>query len=161
MPLVLLPPVDDGPAPTPAASDNRPLDVESLFAAVGLGPILAARPTLHKYQLRRAADLPREMRKRIRAFVAGDAFKEAADVPEFDYEQTLKTVSAGKLDDAQARALLAVVPEFADDFAVQANRIFAWANPLLPRDSRDAVIGARPAEPDPHTTADFRRIWQV
>lgn len=161
MPLVSLPMPVDEPAAAPEPSDNRPLDVEALFAAVGLGPILAARPTLHKYQLRAAANLPREMRRRILSFVASDKFAEAHDVPDFDYAETLQTVSAGKLDDAQARALLAVVPDFADDFAVQANRIFAWANPLLPRDSRPAVIGARPMEPDPHSTADFRRVWQV
>lgn len=161
MPLVSLPmPEDDAPA-APAASDNRMLDIEALFSAVGLGPILAAHPTLHKYQLRAAAALPRELRRRILAFVSSDAFTEGKDVPEFDYDSTLKTVSAGRLDDKQSKALLRAVPDFAEDFAVQVNKIMAWANPILPRDSRPAVIGDRPAEPDPHTLADFRRVWQV
>ena len=161
MPLVLLPPLEDDHPEELAASDNRMRDVEALFAAVGLGPILAAKPTLHKYQLRAAANLPRELRKRILSFVASDAFAEASDVPDFDYEATLKAVSAGKLDDAQAKALLRVAPDFADDFAVQVNKILAWANPLLPRDTRPAVIGDRPAEPDPHSLGDFRRVWNV
>lgn len=165
MPLVSLPSDDDASA---APVVNEALDKEALFAAIGLGPILAARPTLHKYQIRKAADLPKELRRRVLAFIASDAFKEAKDVPEFDYDATLETVAnaqreggAAHLDDKQSQALLAVAPDMADDFAVQANRILAWANPLMPRETRPAVIGTRPDQPDPTTMADFRRVWQV
>lgn len=170
MPLVSLPPLaDDEVGTVSPLGDNPALDVESLFAAIGLGPILAAKPTLHKYQLQRAAKTPEELRRRILRFVASDTFAEAKDVPAFDYDEVLRLVSQAQreggvahLDDAQARALVAVAPaDMADDLAVQANRILAWANPLIPRDSRPAVIGARPEEPDAHSTADFRRVWQV
>lgn len=159
MPLVSLPPADEEVAPVA----NTALDREALFTAVGLGPILAARPTLHKYQAQRAAKLPAEMRRRVLAFVASDAFKPAVDVPDFDYGETLKLVSAGELGPEQAQALKKAIPDpdLAMDMGVDVARILAWANPILPRDSRPAVIGTRPADPDQHTTADFRRVWQV
>lgn len=141
------------------------LDLESLFAAVGLGPILAARPTLHKYQLQQAAGLPAEIRRRVLRFVASDAFKPGKDVPDFDYDETLGLISQGAkfqgLSPAQAQALNAVAPDMAIDMGAFANKILAWANPLLPRETRPAVIGARPEDPAPSSLADFRRLWQV
>lgn len=160
MPLVSLPPADEEEA-APVA--NTALDREALFTAVGLGPILAAKPTLHKYQARRAAKLPDELRRRVLAFVASDAFKPGVDVPDFDYGETLRLVSDRELDAKQAQALKVAIsdPDLAMDMGVDVARILAWANPLLPRDTRPAVIGTRQADPDAHTTADFRRVWQV
>lgn len=156
------------PASLLAAGDTVPpsnpeLGNEALFAAIGLGPILEGKPTLHKYQLRAAADLSKELRRRILRFIASDSFAPAAEVPDFDYATTLKTVSAGELDDKQAAALFKAVPdrELAMELGVQVVRMLTWANPLLPRDTRPAVIGTRPADPDPSSTADFRRVWQV
>lgn len=139
------------------------LDLESLFAAIGLEPILAGRPSLHKYQLQKAAGYPADIRKRILRFMAQDAFKPAKDVPPFDYDETLKLVAGGKLPDAAARALVAAVPDhdLARDLAAYANTILAWANPILPRDAEPALIGVRQARPDDSSIADFRRVWQV
>ncbi len=147
------------------------LETESLFAAIGLGPILAAKPTLYKKQLQQAADLPASIRRRILKFIAADAFQPGKDVPEFNYGDTLKTLSAsvgaanatGGLNPAQSNALMAVVPdrELAMDMGIRATAILTWANPLLPRESRPAVIGTRPEDPGPNSMADFRRVWQV
>jgi hypothetical protein len=139
------------------------LDLESLFSAVGLEPILAGDPTLHKYQVHRAAELPRELRRRILRFMASDAFQPAKDVAPFDYDATLKTVSAGELAPAAAAALVAAVPDhdLARDLAGFANKILSWANPIMPREAEQALIGVRQVQPDGGSVADFRRVWQV
>lgn len=154
---------DEDEAGTMSPLGNPPLDTESLFAAIGLAPILAARPTLHKYQWRKAAGLPEEIRRRILRFISADAFAPANDVAEFDYGETLAQVSKGQLDAAQSRALMAAVPdkELAQDLGIQATRILTWADGIMPRDMRPSVLGAKPTDPDPHATADFRRVWQV
>jgi hypothetical protein len=139
------------------------LDLESLFAAVGLGPILAGTPSLNKGTLRQAANLPRELRKRVLRFMSSDAFQPAHDMPEFDYDQVLRLVSQGKLDDAQGRALVAAVPDhdLARDLSGFAGKIFVWANPILPRDTQPGLVGPLPSTPGVGSIADFRRVWQV
>jgi hypothetical protein len=165
MPLVTLVRDDDEPGTLPPPADNPALDQEALFAAIGLGKILAARPTLHKYQWRKAADLPKEIRRRILRFIASDAFTEANDVPDFDYDEALGFVAqpGHQLTPEQANALLAALPDpdMALDLGVQAVRILTWADGIMPRDAQPGPIGARAAEPDPSATADFRRVWHV
>src|SRR5262245_29518655 len=124
MPLITLV-RDEDEAGTMSPLANTALDREALFAAVGLGPILAGRPTLHKYQWQKAANLPKEIRRRVLAFIASDAFHPANDVPDFDYGEALKYVSQDGLTPKQADALHAKVPDpqMAEDLGVQAIRI--------------------------------------
>jgi hypothetical protein len=140
-----------------------PLEVESLFAAIGLQSILDARPSLHKYQLQMAAGMPKEMRRRLLAFLASDAFRPAVDVPEFDYAKTLDVVSGGQTPEQTRELSLAVPdPDLAMDLGIQANRITTWANGIIPRDERTIVGGGlRRDDPEPHATADFRRVWNI
>jgi len=140
-----------------------PLEIESLLAAIGPQAIYTARPSLHKYQLQEAANLPRELRRRVLAFVASDAFEPANDMPEFDYEKTNKLVSTEKLDDRQAQALHRAVPDpqLAHELGLRAELLLAWAHKILPRDTETTPIGVRQSEPSPSAIADFRRVWQV
>lgn len=138
-------------------------EVESLLAAIGMDAILSARPSLHKYQLQEAANLPKEMRRRVLAFIASDTFDPANDLPKFDYDKVSSLVKAEKLDDRQATALHAAVPDrqLAHDIGLRAELILSWAKKALPRDMEPTPIGVRPAEPSPSALADFRRVWQV
>lgn len=140
-----------------------PLDVEALFVAIGLQSILDARPTLHKYQLQQAAEVPAELRRRVLRFMASDTFAEGKDVPPFDFTKTLEQVSAGQTP-KQTHALAAAIPdhELALDLGIQASRITTWANGIIPRDSRPVAGGGSISdEPTGHTLADFRRVWHV
>lgn len=142
-----------------------PLDLESLFAAIGLDRMLAGNAALHKYELERAAGLPKEIRRRMMTFMATAGFKPAADMGEFDYDKALDLVTAGK--DAQTqrhRALLAAVPdpELAQDLGIQLDRVVGWANGILPREYQAPVAQeVRMQRPDEHSIADFRRQWDV
>jgi hypothetical protein len=149
----------------------EPLDAEALFSSVGLGAILDAQPTLHKYQLKEAADLPAAIKSRVLKFIASDSFKPAVEVRDFDYRKTLGILASVPRDGAalqlsqpQADALMASIPdpELAQDMAIQANRILTWADPILPRERRAVVAGGeRLDDPGAGATADFRRQWQV
>jgi hypothetical protein len=162
MPMVNLPAAEPEPGTVSPATSNPALDKEALFTAIGLGPILAAKPTLHKHQWRKAAGLSDEIRKRILSFVASDSFQPANDVPDFDYNEALGYASQDALTPEQAQALNAVLdPELALDLGVQAVRILTWADGVIPRDTAPHVLGARAAEPDRSATADFRRNWHV
>src|SRR5262245_29077588 len=134
MPMVNLPADDPEPGTlSPPPTANPALDLEALFAAIGLGPILTAKPTLHRYQWRQAANMPDEIRKRILSFVASDSFAPANDVPDFDYNEALGYASQDALTPEQAQALNRVLdPEIALDLGVQAVRILTWANGIIP-----------------------------
>lgn len=139
-----------------------PLEEESLFAAIGLDSILEGKPTPHKYKLQDAADFPRAIRRRVLAFLADDSFRDAVDMPAFDYQKTLREVSA-PLSAEASHALMEKVPdvELATDLGVRANSILTWARPLIPRETTDPIYGATPMEPDKASQADFRRVWNV
>lgn len=145
------------------------LDVESLFAVIGLENILRGRPRLHKYMIQRAGGLPKEMRRRLAKVVATEGVEEAVDMPPFDYDKTLALVSAtaqqeppGLLPE-QARMLFQAVPDpdLATDIGLVANGALTWANGALPREQTDTVMGPRLEEPDAAMLASFRRQWQV
>jgi len=141
----------------------EPIDLESLFVAIGLDRILAARPKLHIYELQRAAKLPQEIRRRLSRFLVTPDFGPAADVPAFDYKQALKTIPAG-LTDKQAQAITDAIPDpdMAMDLGTQARAILAWANGILPREHLEPVTKEmRLGTPAPSTVADFRRAWNV
>jgi hypothetical protein len=158
-------PLAPGEGGTLSPGTNPALDTEALFAVIGLARVLAGRPTLHKYQWQKAADMPKDIRRRILRFIASDSFSPGNDVPDFDYGETLRHVTqeGHQLTPEQAQALLAVLPDqdMALDLGVQAGRILTWADGIMPRDTEPSVLGARPADPDAHATADFRRVWQV
>lgn len=138
------------------------LEEECLFAAIGLDAILEARPTMHRYQLEQAAKTPKDITRRIRAFMAKDAFAPAADMLPFDYAETLKTVMAGQTTE-QTQALFAAVPdkELAHDIGLRADAITTWAQGQIPKPTVDAPFGTNPMPPDDVEQADFRRVWQV
>jgi len=141
----------------------EPIDLESLFVAIGLDRILASRPKLHIYELQRAAKLPQEIRRRLSRFLVTPDFGPAADVPEFDYKQALKTIPAG-LTDKQAQAITDAIPDpdMAMDIGTQARAILTWANGILPREHLEPVTKEmRLGTPAPSTVADFRRAWNV
>ena len=139
-----------------------PLEVEAIFAQIGLLPILRARPRLGKGTLGAAADAPKATRRALLRFLASDAWEPAADLVELDYPQVLKWVSDGKLQPPQVQALFAAVPdkELAQDLAEIADRALAWANGILPREPPDPLTGLAD-EPAPNLLLDFRRLWGV
>ena len=141
----------------------QPIDLESLFVAIGLDRILAARPKLHVYELQRAAKLPQEIRRRLSRFLVTPEFGPAADVPAFDYQEALKQIPAG-LTDKQSKALMDNVPDpdMAMELGTQARTILTWANGILPREHLEPVTNEmRLGTPAPSTLADFRRAWNV
>jgi hypothetical protein len=141
----------------------QPIDLESLFVAIGLDRILASRPKMHIYELQRAAKLPQEIRRRLGRLIVTPEFGPAADVPAFDYQEALKTIPAG-LTDKQSQALNDTIPdpELAMDLGIQARTILTWADSILPREPLPAVTKeARLGTPSHSAVADFRRVWNV
>jgi hypothetical protein len=140
-----------------------PLDLESLFAGLGLEAVLNARPALPKYKIDAAAKLPATIRRRITRFMATEKFAPAKDVPDFEYRDVLEQVSAQKLGPEQMEALFAAVPdrELATDLGLKADEIIAWAFGIIPREDMPAAFGMVADEPGVSATADFRRVWQV
>lgn len=140
---------------------NR-LDLECLIAAIGVDKVLDGQATLHKYQLQAAGDMPREMRKRVLHFLATDDFAPATDAPEWDYDEVKQLVSAG-LSPEQAAALQQAVPDpdIAREVNTEIGRIAAWANTVLPRETRDSVRGPIDETPPAAALGDFARLWQV
>lgn len=138
------------------------LDIEAIFAQVGLLPILRARPRIGKGTLRAAADATRATRRALLRFLASDKWEPAADLVALDYDEVMAWVSAGKLQPAQVNALFAAVPdkELAQDLAEIADRILPWANSILPREPPDPLTGVVD-EPPPNLLYDFRRLWGV
>lgn len=141
-----------------------PLDLECLLAAIGPARILAGQPTMHKYQMDRAAAMPREIRRRVLRFLGTDSFQPADELPEFDWEAVFKLVSGGE-DPQRAAALYAVIPdgELATDLGTRAATIQGWANAKLPREPRTVAYDeSMPLdEPSPSAVAEFRRQWEV
>ena len=141
----------------------QPIDLESLFVAVGLDRILDAKPKLHKYELQRAANLGPEIRRRLGRFLVTPEFGPAADVPAFDYQEALKVIPAG-LTKEQTQALNEAIPDpdMAMDLGTQARAILTWADGILPREHLEPVTNeARLGTPSPTSVADFRRAWNV
>jgi hypothetical protein len=139
-----------------------PATLEHLFVTIGLLPILRAKPTLWKYQLEEGAALPVTIRKRMARFLATEAFDEAHDMPEFDYDEVLGLVSGGQTPE-QTAALFAAVPdrELATDLGVMADRVQTWANGIIPREESSGGLNPQMDPPDGIALADFRRVWQV
>lgn len=133
-----------------------------MFAALGLRRILDGTAKLWKHSLQDAAALPAKLRARVLKFMATDKFRDAVDMPDFDYQALLKRFGEGQTAE-QAQALLKAVPdeELATDMAARANTMLGWADQQLPRPTTDAQFGAGEVDPDPGALADFRRVWQV
>jgi hypothetical protein len=138
------------------------LAIESLMATIGVESILKARPKLPKYAIKRAADYPKKIRRRVLKFLATSEFTEASDYPPLDYRALLELVSAGQTPE-QAAALFAAVPdhEMATDLGIEAGRVITWANTAIPRQSRDSLAGPQVDEPDPQSLAQFQSLWEV
>lgn len=139
-----------------------PLEVEAMFAGVGLLPILEAKPRLSQHALQTAADWSKVTRRRILRFLSSDAFDPAADFPPLDYPEVLALVSTGQTP-AQTQALFAAVPdhELATDMGLLADSILQWANGALPRSPPNPVTNMPVDDPGPAPVADFRRAWNV
>jgi len=139
-----------------------PEDEEALFAAIGLLPILRAKPTVHKYQLEAAASVPKAIRRRMAHFLASDEFAEAKELPEFDYDETLKLVSGGQTPEQTAALMKALPePEIASDLLVKADRLQTWANGIIPRPEQGGFMNLHVEDPPESEIADFRRVWAV
>ena len=139
-----------------------PLEIEAIFAEIGLVPILRARPRLGKGSLAAAADAPKARRRSLLRFLASDQWEPAADLVDVDYDTVMAWVQEGKLQPVQVNALFAAVPdkELAQDLAEIADRILPWANSIIPRDPPDPLTGVSD-EPAPNLLLDFRRLWGV
>lgn len=133
-----------------------------MFAAVGLLPILKAKPRLSQHALQTAADWPKVTRRRILRFLSSDAFDPAADFPALDYPEVLGLVTAEQTP-AQTHALFAAVPdrELATDMGLLADHILQWAFGALPRSPPNPITNMPVDDPGPASTADFRRAWNV
>jgi hypothetical protein len=138
------------------------LDLESLLAAIGVDKVLAANPSLHKYQVLEAAKAPQTMRSRILKFLATDDFEPSADPPDFDYDELKAQLSQGITTEQQAELAQAVGdPGMAQELGTEASRIANWANTVLPRETRDSIRGPIDETPPPAALGDFARIWLV
>lgn len=140
----------------------QPLEVEAIFAQIGLLPILRGKPRMGKGTLGAAADAPKATRRALLRFLASDSWEPAADLVEVDYPEVLKWTSDGKLQPPQVQALFAAVPdpELAQDLAEIADRALAWAAGILPKEPPDPLTGVVD-EPAPNLLLDFRRLWGV
>jgi hypothetical protein len=138
------------------------LDMECLLASVGVGNVLRGKPNLFKYQVVGASTMPAEMRKQILKFLATDDFAPGTDAPDFDYEEVKDLVSSG-LSPEKATALGQAIPdpELVREMNTEVDRIAAWANGVLPRETRDSVRGPIDETPPPAALGDFARLWQV
>lgn len=142
----------------------EPLELESLLSAIGPESVLRGRSTLHKYQLQKAAELPRDIRRRMMRFLATDGFAASGDMPKFDYAEVLRLVTGepgtDTLTPEQAHTLVAAVtdPELGMDLGIEANRIRAWGAQAIPKAE---VVAGRMEDPDPTRMSDFRRAWEV
>ena len=139
------------------------LELETLFAEMGLPSILAGKPRLSKATLTAAATRERDIRRRLLRFLARDAWEPAAEMVAIDYAELLTQLSAGKLSPAQVNAVFAVVPdkEDAQEICNMADAVIGWANGLLPRGDADPVTGEVIDEPPKVALLDFRRLWGV
>lgn len=140
-----------------------PLELETLFAEMGLPSILAGKPRLSKATLTAAATRERDIRRRLLRFLARDAWEPAAEMVAIDYPELLTQLSAGKLSPAQVSAVNAVVPdpEDAREICNMADAVIGWANGILPRGDADPVTGEVVDEPPKGALLDFRRLWGV
>lgn len=148
-----------------------PLEKECLFQAIGLQPILDAKPRLAKSTFADAAAQPARVRRALLRFLSSDAWAEAEDLPAFEYEKTAKQLQPAEqrpgktnwLSPQQVNALFAAVPdkELADDLSHTAEAILSWASPLLPKGEPDPVTGQVTEDPPDGDLMDFRRIWAV
>jgi hypothetical protein len=139
-----------------------PEDEEALFAAIGLLPILRAKPTVHKYQFEAAAAAPKTIRKRMAAFLGADEFAEAKDLPDFDYDEVSKLVSSGQTPEQTAAMMKALSePEIASDLLVKADRLQTWAKGILPRPEQSGFMNLHVEDIPESELADFRRVWAV
>jgi hypothetical protein len=140
------------------------LDVEAIFAAIGLQAMLDAKPKLGKGKLVEASMLGKRIRRRLTRFLGTDEFTEAAEMPDLDYGKVLDQVSETQIpDQEQSAALFAVVPdrELAQDLGLMLDRICQAANALIPREPPNPITDQPVEDPDPAATIDFRRFWQV
>lgn len=135
------------------------LELESLLAAIGPEEVMRGRPTLHKYQLQRAADLPRDLRRRMLRYFATDSFGIPGDLPAFDLEDVRKLVTAEQTPD-EAMALAAAVPtgNLLTEIGIEANRIRSWGAMAVPK---EVPVAGRMEEPDASDVSNFRRSWEV
>ncbi len=139
-----------------------PLEVEAIFAGIGLVPILQAKPRMSQHALQIAADWSKTTRRRMLRFLSSDAFDPAADFPPLDYPEVLGFVVAGQTP-AQTHALMSAVPdpELATDIGLLADHILQWANGALPRSPPNPITNMPVDDPGPAPTADFRRAWNI
>jgi hypothetical protein len=148
-----------------------PLETEAVFAAIGLQPILDAKPRLAKRAFSDAAAQSARVKRTLLRFLSSDAWAEAEDLPEFDYQKTLKQLQPFEarpdktnwLSPTQVNALFAVVPdkELATDLVGMAETIMQWANPIIPKGEPDPVTGQVTEDPPYGDLLDFRRGWAV
>lgn len=138
------------------------LAAESIFCAIGLDAILAGKPTLYQYQVEKAVNLPRVIRRRISAFLASDSFKPAREMSPFDYDETLAQIGGGELGKKQIAALRAVTDDgdLAMELGQQATHAIAFGAAKIPRPTPDDLTGEL-EQPDEHSIADFARVWEV
>lgn len=135
------------------------LELESLLAAIGPEAVMRGRPTLHKYQLQRAADVPRDLRRRMLRYFATDSFALPGDMPAFDLDDVRKLVTAEQTPE-EAQALAAALPtgDLLTEIGIEANRIRTWGGSAVPK---DVPVAGRLEEPDPGDVSNFRRSWEV
>lgn len=139
------------------------LETEAIFTAIGLMPILEARPRLTKYRLANAAATGATLRRRLQRFLGSSTFAEAAEMPKLDYRKILDLVSQETPTAEQSRALFAAVPDpdLANDLGLGAGVITKAANALIPREPPNPITLQPTVDPDPTATNDFARFWQV
>lgn len=139
------------------------LELETVFAEMGLPSILAGKPRLSKATLSSAATRERDIRRLLLRFLSRDAWDPAAEMVAIDYAELLEQLSPGKLSPAQVNAIFAVVPdkEEAQELCNMADAVIGWANGILPRGDADPVTGEVVDEPPRVALLDFRRLYGV
>lgn len=139
------------------------LEVEAVFAEMGLPAILAAKPRLSRAVLGAAGGRELSIRRRLLRFLARDAWDDASELPSVEYDQLLGLLKAGKLQPNQTQAVFGVVPdaELAQDVCELADKVIGWANGAIPRGEPDPITGQVVDEPPRDALLDFRRLWGV
>lgn len=145
--------------------------MESTFAAIGLLPILRAKPRLGKTTLEDAGNRPKSVRKRLLRFLSSAKVEPTEDLPAIDYDEVSGWLKSRPKPDGspqymtpkQAHALFAVVPdqELATELCAMVERILDGANAVFPRSPPDPLTGQVIEEPPPGDLLDFRRAWAV
>ncbi len=136
---------------------------ELATVAIGLPHIFKGVPHWGVGKAEEAAAIPREIKRRIRAFIASPSPEPVADLPPFDYDEVREL-----LDTLEARAqevtetLFDVLgSELAAPVTEVATKASFYLRSKLPRNIRSEITGNVPVSPANSAVARFARTWAV